>query len=95
MNKTDSNAIEAFGKVLDDFIAMLHSIVNKEQSKADSLDTKISTYYDKDELTFLQQDRLFEWENKKEEIEELIASLEMVISSADELSSTIATEIGV
>lgn len=95
MNKTDSNAIEAFSKVLDDFIAMLHSIVNKEQSKADSLDTKISNYYDKDELTFLQEDRLFEWENKKEEIEELIASLEMVISSADDLSSTIATEIGV
>ena len=95
MNKTDSNAIEAFSKVLDDFIAMLHSIVNKEQSKADSLDTKISIYYDKDELTFLQQDRLFEWENKKEEIEELINSLEMVISSADDLSSTITTEIGV
>lgn len=95
MNKTDTNAIEAFSKVLDDFITMLHSIVDKEQSKADGLDTKISNYYDKDELTFLQQDRLFEWENKKEEIEELINSLEMVISSADDLSSTLATEIGV
>lgn len=95
MNKTDSNAIEAFSKVLDDFIAMLHSIVDKEQSKADSLDTKISNYYDKDELTFLQQDRLFEWENKKEEIEELINSLGMVISSADDLSSTITTELDI
>lgn len=95
MNTTDSNAIEAFSKVLDDFIVMLHAIVDKERTKADSLDTKISNYYDKDELTFLQQDRLFEWENKKEEIEELIASLEMVISSADDLSSTITTELDI